>query len=200
MLELGVLGLLCERPQHGYELKKRLVSLLGPWTSLSFGSLYPALTRLDKAGYVVGIADQRPMVAPMSGSLRAELAAFARQSATSPSPGRSKKVFQITPAGRQRLAELALLPAPDDRYFELCVAFCDQLNSEQRARLFETRSRQLQQQLDQLQSCEPSSGYRASLGTFRRDRLSHDLAWVTQLLNDEHSVSSPTSANSNGGS
>ncbi|MGH9297716.1 MAG: PadR family transcriptional regulator [Acidimicrobiales bacterium] len=52
MLELAVLGLLKEHPMHGYDLRKQLRRgsvLLG---SLSFGSLYPALARLDKAGAV----------------------------------------------------------------------------------------------------------------------------------------------------
>ena len=49
-LELAVLGLLQETPLHGYELRKRLNLLLG-WTRLlSYGSLYPALKRMLRAG------------------------------------------------------------------------------------------------------------------------------------------------------
>ena len=47
MLELAVLGLLAEQPLHGYELKRRLSETLGPLWGISFGSLYPALRRLD---------------------------------------------------------------------------------------------------------------------------------------------------------
>ena len=50
MLELAVLGLLNDSGLHGYELKKRLTELLGPWSSVSFGSLYPALARLERDG------------------------------------------------------------------------------------------------------------------------------------------------------
>ena len=48
MLELAVLGLLSEQPLHGYELKKRLSETLGPLWGISFGSLYPALRRLER--------------------------------------------------------------------------------------------------------------------------------------------------------
>lgn len=50
MLELAILGVLKEQPLHGYELKKRLAEALGPLSSVSFGSLYPALKRLQTAG------------------------------------------------------------------------------------------------------------------------------------------------------
>ena len=52
LLELAVLGLLKEQQLHGYELKKRLTEALGPFSSVSFGSLYPALNRLETAGAV----------------------------------------------------------------------------------------------------------------------------------------------------
>ena len=51
-LELAVLGLLQESPLHGYELRKRLNLLLGRTRLLSYGSLYPALKRMLRAGLV----------------------------------------------------------------------------------------------------------------------------------------------------
>ena len=50
MLELAILGLLKEQPLHGYELKKRLGDTLGFLWGVSYGSLYPALRRLERAG------------------------------------------------------------------------------------------------------------------------------------------------------
>lgn len=50
MLDMAILGLLREGPMHGYELKQRLVNL-GFWR-ISFGSVYPALRRLDRSGWV----------------------------------------------------------------------------------------------------------------------------------------------------
>ena len=52
MLELAILGLLKEQPLHGYELKKRLGETLGSLWGVSFGSLYPALRRLERDGAI----------------------------------------------------------------------------------------------------------------------------------------------------
>ena len=51
-LELAVLGLLHEHPLHGYELRKRLNVVLGWSRLLSYGSLYPALQRMLRAGLI----------------------------------------------------------------------------------------------------------------------------------------------------
>jgi len=50
MLDLAILGFLKEQPRHGYDLRRRL-SELG-LRSVSFGSLYPALRRLDRNRFV----------------------------------------------------------------------------------------------------------------------------------------------------
>jgi len=52
LLEVAILGLLKERPMHGYELKKRLSYMLGHFWTVSYGSLYPALKRLEKSGSI----------------------------------------------------------------------------------------------------------------------------------------------------
>ena len=53
MLALKILGFLDDSPLHGYELRRRINELDGPGSRLSEGALYPALTRLEKAGYLV---------------------------------------------------------------------------------------------------------------------------------------------------
>ncbi|MER5561624.1 PadR family transcriptional regulator [Streptomyces sp. NPDC048491] len=50
MLELSILGFLYEEPLHGYELKERIKGLSGHIRPVSDGALYPAITRLVKAG------------------------------------------------------------------------------------------------------------------------------------------------------
>src|SRR6476659_9045480 len=52
VLEIAVLGLLNESPMHGYELRKRLSTLLGAFRAFSYGSLYPTLRRLSEAGWI----------------------------------------------------------------------------------------------------------------------------------------------------
>ena len=52
VLELAVLGILHETPMHGYELRKRLNSLLGAFRAFGYGSLYPALKDMLGKGLV----------------------------------------------------------------------------------------------------------------------------------------------------
>ena len=51
-----MLGLLRESPVHGYELRKQLALRLGGLRAYSYGSLYPALRRLTRAGFGVHLA------------------------------------------------------------------------------------------------------------------------------------------------
>src|ERR1700704_873997 len=79
MIDLAILGLLKEQDLHGYELRKRLADLPGARPAVvSFGSLYPALARLERSGLVKAVEantrTDRPV--PSSGSLAGELAAF----------------------------------------------------------------------------------------------------------------------------
>src|SRR5262249_12946563 len=55
VLELAILGLLKEQPLHGYELKKRLGETLGSLWGISYGSLYPALRRLEHDGSIESV-------------------------------------------------------------------------------------------------------------------------------------------------
>jgi hypothetical protein len=75
VLETAILGVLSDGSLHGYELKKRITDVIGPWSSVSFGSLYPALSRLERAGHVV-VDDAVAPAAPPMPSLGAEVAAF----------------------------------------------------------------------------------------------------------------------------
>ncbi|MBW3663465.1 MAG: PadR family transcriptional regulator, partial [Actinobacteria bacterium] len=59
-LEIAILGLLKEGPMHGYEIRKRLGVTLGPLWTVSFGSLYPCLRRLRKAGLVQETGKDEP--------------------------------------------------------------------------------------------------------------------------------------------
>src|SRR4029077_7331301 len=128
VLELAILGLLKDQELHGYELKKRLAETLGPFSSVSFGSLYPALARLETAGAVKAVEASTAPVAPIptTGSLTGEVAAFrARRGATRGSRG--KKVYGITERGEELFEELLAAESQaggdDDRAFPLELAF-----------------------------------------------------------------------------
>lgn len=49
-----LLGLLSERPQHGYELMKELEERRGGFRRPSPGSIYPTLQMLEEGGYLIG--------------------------------------------------------------------------------------------------------------------------------------------------
>lgn len=130
MIDLAVLGLLAERPLHGYELRRRLVALAGSAGNFSAGSLYPALGRLEEAGAIAsGAAARAEPGIPMTGSLGGERAAFGRTTAPPPAEadqGRRRRVYAITARGRARLARLfedLLGPGLDDRSFSLGLTF-----------------------------------------------------------------------------
>lgn len=190
MIELALLGLLTEQDLHGYELKKQLGDLLGSWSTISFGSLYPALARLEKAALVKAVeANGHPVepAMPMTGALSGELAAFRNRLA--PKAGvrgrRGKKVYGLTDTGRARFDELLVEPGPDDeRTFALRVAFCRYLRPVQRLVIFERRKAEL----TGLLAVRRQPGERRSDLYLRslRDRdtraLSADLAWIDELI------------------
>lgn len=192
MIDLAILGLLKEQELHGYELRKRLGDLPGARASvISFGSLYPALARLERGGLVKAVEantrTDRPV--PSSGSLAGEIAAF-RARRLPPVGGRSKKVYGITPTGAAQLLDLLRDPAPvDERTFALKVAFCRHLESTERLELFERRRAELLARVAERRRGTADRAvdrYRRTLRERDDATLDHDLAWLDQLIALEH--------------
>lgn len=203
MLETAILGVLSDGSLHGYELKKRITDVIGPWSSVSFGSLYPALSRLERAGHVV-VDDAVAPAAPPKPSLGAEVAAFrarTRSRSGSPSP-RARKVYSITDGGSSRLADLLDDPDGDDRSFAVRVAFCRHLSPERRISLFEARLRSLDHMADERRGRTARRGaapcptdeldrYRRSLVAFQNERAQRERAWLEELLKSERAALHP---------
>lgn len=187
MLDLAILGLLRDHDRHGYELRKQLAELLGARGAMSFGSLYPALARLERAGLVKAVEAQtrtdRPV--PSSGSLAGELAAFRARRAVAAPGGRSRKVYGITEAGEAHLLALLAEPAGDDRTFAVQVAFCRHLPPEGRLGLFEARRVALAARLGEARTAGPLDRYLRSLRDRDAHNLAHDLAWLDELIATE---------------
>jgi DNA-binding PadR family transcriptional regulator len=93
VLELAVLGILHETPMHGYELRKRLNSLLGAFRAFGYGSLYPALKELLANGLIAQEVADVP-VRPLD------------------RPRRSKIVYRVTAEGMERLQDLLAQSGP----------------------------------------------------------------------------------------
>ena len=192
MLELAILGLLEEHDLHGYELRKRLGELLGLRLAISFGSLYPALGRLEKAGLVKAVTSRPAPHPPMTGSLVGEMAAFrAQRRGTAGGRGsRGKKVYGITESGRKRLVEmLSDDDVSDDRTFPVRVAFCHNLPPAGRVELFERRRDELRSRIDHQRSTDSGDSrlntYLRSLRERDTAALEADLAWLDRLVAEE---------------
>ena len=199
MLELAILGVLKEQELHGYELKKRLTDTLGAFSSVSFGSLYPALARLEAAGAVraVTVEPSDPVlsvpVVPMTGSIAGEAAAFrARRAAArgTTRPSRTRKVYAITEHGErlfEELLETESASADDDRAFNLKLAFCRHLPPDRRLGLFERRRAFLVERLAKARSnLRARTGrmdlYTQSLVDHGAEATERDISWLDKLI------------------
>jgi DNA-binding PadR family transcriptional regulator len=194
LIELAVLGLLKDQDLHGYELKKQLAQALGPLSSVSFGSLYPALARLQSAGAVETIVDTptRPPI-PMTGSLTGEAAAYRSRPTTGTRSSRGRKVYRITQQGERLFEELLAAgsaSADDDRAFNLRLAFCRHLPPEMRLGLFERRRAHLVERLAKARSnvrARPgrTDAYTRSLIEHGTETTERDISWLDSLIANE---------------
>ena len=190
MLELAVLGLLSEQPLHGYELKKRLSETLGPLWGISFGSLYPALRRLERSGAIEETEAPELTVAGnvSTGSLDGDLAAArVRRRAL---PGRrTRKAYRVTAQGVALFDELLTdETADDERSFALKLSFCRHLDPVGRLAFLERRRSQLTQRLAKTRRTPATrtiDRYTRSLLEHRAQSTEHDLAWIDELIAHE---------------
>jgi DNA-binding PadR family transcriptional regulator len=200
VLELAVLGLLREGPRHGYELKQRCGEILGPLWGVSFGSLYPALKRLERNGAIeiVDAAEADDAGAPVTllpstGSIAGDMAAARRRRRPLPTR-RNRKAYRITDAGITTLQALLVADddtAADDRTFALKLAFCRYLSPADRLTLLETRRTHLAARLSRARRPSPARAndrYTRSLLDYRNRATEHELAWIEELITDERSA------------
>lgn len=195
MLELAILGLLKEQPLHGYELKKQLGDTLGSLWGISYGSLYPALRRLERDGEIEIVEPDLPaVVIPATGSLAGDLAAARLRRPTKPAR-RTRKAYRITTVGDARLSQLLLDDAAagdDERTFVLKLAFCRHLEPAARLELLERRRAALADRLSRSRRTAPGRGdhYTRSLFEHRAQTTQRDLEWVETLIAAEGRVES----------
>lgn len=165
-LELAVLGLLHESPLHGYELRKRLNLLLG-WTRLlSYGSLYPALKRMLRAGWIKEV--------------------------TAASPGVSRRqriVYEITPEGTEHFASQITDDGPaawEDESFTMRFAFFSRTDTAVRLRILEGRRARLQERLDRARAVRRGNDrYVSELQRHSIESVEREVKWLTELIESE---------------
>jgi DNA-binding PadR family transcriptional regulator len=192
MLDLALLGVLEEGPQHGYELRKRLKTQFGLVANVSFGSIYPALSRLEKSGAVETVESTPALaVAPPTGSLSGEWAAMRARRRTSTRGRRSRKVYRITPTGRQFfLTRLTDASIDDARSFSLKLSLARHMSDDARLSLLERRRAQLRQQLTEIPT--PSGAvldtYAQSVTEHIAEGIEQDISWLDRLIEAERTT------------
>jgi DNA-binding PadR family transcriptional regulator len=177
VLEFAILGLLQQSPMHGYELRKELAAVLGGLRSISYGSLYPALKRMQAAGL---IASDEPTPRSL---LPADAPALTGR--------RGKVVYTITAEGKERFHDLVSQTGPeaydDEGRFGVHLAFFRHTAADVRLRILEGRRRTVERQRD---------GLRASLGRTRArldrytlelqrhglDSVDREVRWLSELI------------------
>jgi DNA-binding PadR family transcriptional regulator len=180
MLEIAILGFLHERPMHGYELRKRLASLLGTFRAFSYGSLYPTLRRLAEAGL---ISEEAPDLAQ-------------------PVPGRSRRarrVYRLTAEGKEHFAQLLEHVGPDafdDEGFGARLAFFAQTRSEIRLAVLEGRRRRVEEKRDGMRRASAGvrlDRYTQMLHEHGLESVDREVRWLNELIEQErHDVVPPT--------
>lgn len=169
-LEFALLGLLAKDSLHGYELRKRLTSIFGPFRALSFSVLYPQLRRMMLAGLI----------------LQNEVAKGGKSK-------RTRIVYSITDRGLAKFDELTERATPsswEDENFEVHVAFFSPTSRKNRIRILEGRLNRLQERADILRrDLERSAvGLDKYLVEWRRHSLEtaeREIAWLEEMINTE---------------
>jgi DNA-binding PadR family transcriptional regulator len=178
VLELAVLGLLHEAPMHGYELRKRLHELLGAFRAFSYGSLYPTLRRLQRAGWITeDVPDDEEV--------------DARPARTWGRRGR--RVYQLTAEGKERFAALLADVGPqtwEDDAFGVHLAFFSRTPAEVRMRILEGRRRRVEERREGLRAALARAGeqidrYTRELHRMGLESTDREVRWLNELIAHE---------------
>jgi DNA-binding PadR family transcriptional regulator len=177
VLEFAVLGVLSDGPLHGYELRKRLSAVLGPFRALSYGSLYPCLRRLQGRGLIDEV----------------DVTPAADSSAPPLSARRARVVYAITADGKEEFSDWANQPGPEaweDEGFAAHLAFFGRTESRVRLRILEGRRSRLEERVDALResvarSRERVDAYTLQLQQHGLDGAEREVRWLNELIQHE---------------
>ena len=173
-LETAVLGLLLDAPMHGYELRKRVNTLLGWGRVLSYGTLYPCLKSLSTAGLI----------------------ATEEADPTAPRGRRAKIVYRLTAEGKEHFARTLEESGPaawEDEAFGVRFAFFARTDRASRVRILEGRRSRLEERLAHVRasaqrSRERTDAYTAELQRHGLESVEREISWVTELIERERSA------------
>jgi DNA-binding PadR family transcriptional regulator len=159
---------------HGYELRKRVNSLLGWGRAFSYGTLYPTLKEMVRRGFLV---EESPVDAlgPHRGGRRGKI------------------VYRLTPEGKERFTELLANAGPsawDDEQFGVHFAFFGRADADTRMRILQGRRTRLQERLDQFRSAlsrtrERLDTYTLELQRHGLESVEREVRWLDDLISAE---------------
>ncbi len=183
LLELAILGLLHESPLHGYELRKRLNSVLGAFRALSYGTLYPCLRDLVERGWIA----ESTSAANRPGALAAESGSGSR---------RARIVYEFTTEGKEHFQSLLSQSGPaawEDDTFNVHFAFFARTDADVRLRILEGRRSRLEERLDSFRSAahqrrERLDLYTAELQRHGLESAEREVRWLSELIETERSA------------
>jgi DNA-binding PadR family transcriptional regulator len=175
---------------HGYELRKQLNIVLGWGRVLSYGSLYPALKKMLRAGWIT-----EHVTAPEAGAAGGTGKGASR---------RQRIVYELTPLGDERFAKLMSDTGPaswEDDNFDVRFAFFGRTDREIRLRILEGRRARLEERLaraqQQLDAARGHNRYTKELQRHGLESVQREVSWLSELIAAErgggHS-SKPTEA------
>lgn len=182
MVEFAILGLLHEAPMHGYELRKRLASPLGAFRAFSYGSLYPALRRLLRAGLIV--EETTETTVEEDATAKAAARSWGRK---------ARRVYKLTAEGKERFAALVAdggSQAWDDDGFGVHMAFFSRTPAEVRMRILEGRRRRVEERREGLRAALARAGEQIDRYTRELHRLGlesseREVRWLNELIEHE---------------
>jgi DNA-binding PadR family transcriptional regulator len=174
ILELAILGTLKDSSLHGYELRKRLSTILGTLRALSYGSLYPALKELTERGLIVEDTSEALKSAPVANR-------------------RGRIVYRLTSDGKDRLHELLAQTGPsawEDEGFGVRFAFFGQTDAAVRIRVLEGRRSRLEERLETLRDTvarrrERLDNWTLELQRHGAESVEREVRWLSELIDHE---------------
>ena len=184
---------------HGYEIRRQLRENLGLLANVSFGSIYPALTRLEKAGAVVaaegGTGGSGGGRSCSSAADRLPQRRAGRAAGASPLPHparRGRKVYRITDAGRAAVRRAARPGAarPTTPGASVSASPSPAISPRQaRLALLERRRAQLVQRLAEADEARADLDvYARSVVQHTADGVAHDISWLDNLIASERAA------------
>ncbi len=165
--KLAILGVLMEKPMHGYELKQYLGERAGVFWMINYGSIYPTLKNLEKDGYVESLRERGIPV---------------------------RKVYKITERGKEKFLALLRERVSKDVHvrdeFTLHLFFLDQLNREEIMRILNEKREGNMKLLETLKSLEEFavkylSKYRYEALKRGLMHIETELRWLNELIKKE---------------